>query len=117
MLRGQEGPAAAGGWISGREDQILQLKNRLNPPLVPFPASVLQKKKSSPRAYQEARRLVREFQEMFQIPPATVGEEAAEPSAEEQVIKALLAAATSKQGSPKQLRLPAKSVTKKVPKV
>nr|XP_021139273.1 X-ray radiation resistance-associated protein 1 isoform X2 [Columba livia] len=80
-------------------------------------ASVLQKKKSSPRAYREARRLMREFQEMFQIPPATLGEKAAEPSDEEQVIKALLSAATSKQGSPKQLPLPAKSVAKKVPKV
>ncbi|KAK2524739.1 Xrra1 [Columba livia] len=79
--------------------------------------SVLQKKKSSPRAYREARRLMREFQEMFQIPPATLGEKAAEPSDEEQVIKALLSAATSKQGSPKQLPLPAKSVAKKVPKV
>ncbi|KAK2513503.1 Xrra1 [Columba guinea] len=80
-------------------------------------ASVLQKKKSSPRAYREARRLMREFQEMFQIPPATLGEKAAEPSDEEQVIKALLAAATSKQASPKQLPLPAKSVAKKVPRV
>ncbi|XP_065482911.1 X-ray radiation resistance-associated protein 1 [Caloenas nicobarica] len=74
-------------------------------------ASVLQKKKSSPRAYREAWRLMREFQEMFQIPPATLSED------EEQVIKALLAAATSKQGSPKQLQLPAKSVAKKVPKI
>lgn len=83
----------------------------------PFPASVLRERKSSPKVYREARRLMGQFQEVFEIPPATVGEEKAKPSEEEQVVKALLAEAASKQGSPEQLQLPGRRTAKKVPKV
>jgi len=58
-----------------------------------------------------------EFQEVSEIPPATVGEETAEPLDEAQAAKALLAEATPKQGSPKHLQLPGKRVAQKVPKV
>ncbi|XP_074966890.1 X-ray radiation resistance-associated protein 1 [Phalacrocorax aristotelis] len=80
-------------------------------------ASVLQKRKSSSKVYQEARRLMEEFQEVFEIPPATIGEETATPSREGHVVKALLAGATSKQGSPKQRQLPGRRVAKKAPEV
>lgn len=71
-----------------------------------FPVSVLQKRKSNPRAYQEAQRLMEEFQEVFKILPTTVGEEMAKLSDEAWVVKALLAEATFEQGSPEQLQLP-----------
>ncbi|KAM6144684.1 X-ray radiation resistance-associated protein 1 [Phoenicopterus ruber ruber] len=80
-------------------------------------ASVLRTRKSSPKAYREARRLMEEFQEVLEILPATLGEEMAKLSDEAQVVKALLAEAISKQGSPKQLQLPGKRAAKKVPRV
>lgn len=58
-----------------------------------------------------------EFQEVFEIPLAAIGEEMAKPSEEVQVVKAFLTEATSKQGSPKQLQLARKRVAKNVPKV
>ncbi|XP_050768062.1 X-ray radiation resistance-associated protein 1 [Gymnogyps californianus] len=97
------------------EGILMAMRNTSTITEVPL-ASVLQMRKSSPRAYREARRLMEEFQEVFEIPPATVGEEMARPSDEAQVVKALLAEATSKQGSPKQLQLPEKRAAKKVPK-
>lgn len=57
-----------------------------------------------------------EFREVFELHPATVGEETAKPSDEVPVVKALPAEATSKQGSPEQLQLPGKRAAKKVPK-
>ncbi|KAM6099591.1 X-ray radiation resistance-associated protein 1 [Theristicus caerulescens] len=77
----------------------------------------LQKKKSSPEVYREARRLMEELREVFEIPAATAGEERAGTSDEAQVVKALLAEATSRQGSPEQPRLPGKREAKKLPKV
>lgn len=90
----------------------------------PFPASVLQKRKSNPRAYREARRLMEEFQEVFENLPAILGEKRPEPSDKVEVGKDL-AEAMSKQGGPKQggpkhrspKQRPGKRVAKKVPKV
>lgn len=83
--------------------------------LPPFPASALQKRKSSPRTYQEALKLVEELQEVFES-----GEEPAPGTAglsdEVPVIKALLAEAASKQRSPEKLQLRGKKGAKKVPK-
>lgn len=60
---------------------------------------------------------MKEFQEVFEILPATLGEEMAKLSDEAHVVKAPLAEAASEQGNPKQLQLPGKTVAKKMPKV
>ncbi|XP_075598765.1 X-ray radiation resistance-associated protein 1 isoform X1 [Balearica regulorum gibbericeps] len=98
------------------EGILMAMRNTSTITEVPL-ASVLQKRKSSPKAYREARRLMEEFQEVFEILPATIGKEMAKPSDEAQVLKALLEEATPKQGIPKQLELPGKRAAKKVPKV
>ncbi|XP_049679109.1 X-ray radiation resistance-associated protein 1 [Accipiter gentilis] len=98
------------------EGILMAMRNTSTITEVPL-ASVLQKRKSRPRAYQEARKLMEEFQEVFEIPLAAIGEEMAKPSEEVQVVKAFLTEATSKQGSPKQLQLARKRVAKNVPKV
>lgn len=82
--------------------------------LAPFPASALQKRKSSPKTYREALRLMEELQEVFEtskeLDPGTTRLWDEVP-----VVKALLAA--SKQRRSKQLLLPGKKASKKVPKV
>ncbi|XP_010166161.1 X-ray radiation resistance-associated protein 1, partial [Antrostomus carolinensis] len=98
------------------EGILMAMRNTSTITEVPL-VSVLQKRKSNPRAYWEARRLMEEFQEVFEIPTTTVGEEMTKSLGELQVIKALLAEETSKQGSPKQLQLPGKRMAKKMPKV
>ncbi|XP_059680816.1 X-ray radiation resistance-associated protein 1 [Gavia stellata] len=110
------GPPARKTRAEVLEGILMAMRNTSTITEVPL-VSVLQKKKSSPRAYREARMLMEEFQEVFEILPATFGEDMAKLSGEAQVIKALLTEATSKQGSPKQLQLPGKRVAKKVPKV
>ncbi|XP_072707088.1 X-ray radiation resistance-associated protein 1 [Ciconia boyciana] len=110
------GPPARKTKAEVLEGTLMAMRNTSTITEVPL-ASVLQKRKSSSKVHREARRLMEEFREVFEIPPATVGEEMAKPSDEVQVVKALLAEATSKQGSPKQLQLPGKRVAKKVPKV
>ncbi|XP_075000142.1 X-ray radiation resistance-associated protein 1 [Calonectris borealis] len=110
------GPPARTTRAEVLEGILMAMRNTLTFTEAPL-ASVLQKRKSSPKVYREARRLMEEFQEVFEIPRATVGEEMAKPSDEAQVVKAPLTEATSKQGSPKQLQLPGKRVAKKVPKV
>lgn len=82
--------------------------------LAPFPASALQKRKSSPKTYQEALRLMEELQEVFktskELAPRTTRLWDEVP-----VVRALLAA--SKQRRSKQLLPPGKKASKKVPKV
>ncbi|CAM9577957.1 unnamed protein product [Bubo scandiacus] len=99
------------------EGILVTMRNTSTITEVPL-ASVLQQRKSSPRTYWEAWRLMEEFQEVFKILPETVtmGEEVAKPSFGAQVVEALLKEATSEQGSPQQ-QLPGKKVAKKVPKV
>ncbi|XP_014811608.1 PREDICTED: X-ray radiation resistance-associated protein 1 [Calidris pugnax] len=99
-------------------DEILMaMRNTSTITEVPL-VSVLQKRKSNPRAYREARRLMEEFQEVFEILATAVGEEVTKPLDDAQVVKALLVEATSEQENPKELQLqPEKSVAKKVPKV
>ncbi|XP_063183935.1 X-ray radiation resistance-associated protein 1 [Chroicocephalus ridibundus] len=87
------------------EGILMAMRNTSTITEVPL-VSVLQKRKSNPRAYREAQRLMEEFQEVFKILPTTVGEEMAKLSDEAWVVKALLAEATSEQGSPEQLQLP-----------
>ncbi|XP_008943296.1 PREDICTED: X-ray radiation resistance-associated protein 1, partial [Merops nubicus] len=93
---------------------LMAMRNTSTITEVPL-ASVLQKRKSSPREYWEARRLMKEFQEVFKILPETLGEEMGKPLEEAQLVEDLLAEATPKQKSPKEL--PGKRVAKKVPKV
>ncbi|XP_074006399.1 X-ray radiation resistance-associated protein 1 [Numenius arquata] len=98
------------------EGILMAMRNTSTITEVPL-VSVLQKRKSNPRAYREARRLMEEFREVFEILATAVGEEMAKPLDDAQVVKALLAEVTSKQESPEELQLPEKSVAKKVPKV
>ncbi|KAM6140434.1 LOW QUALITY PROTEIN: X-ray radiation resistance-associated protein 1 [Pterocles gutturalis] len=78
------------------EGILLAMRNTSTITEVPL-ASVLQTRKSSPRAYREARRLMEEFREVFEIYSAIVGKEKAKPSDEAQAIKAVLEEATSKK--------------------
>lgn len=82
--------------------------------LAPFPASALRKRKSSPKTYQEALRLMEELHEVYEM-----GKELAPGTTrlwdEVPVVKALLAA--SKQRRSEQLLLSEKKASKKVPKV
>ncbi|XP_075583867.1 X-ray radiation resistance-associated protein 1 [Pelecanus crispus] len=110
------GPPARKTRAEVLEGILMAMRNTSTITEIPL-ASVLRKKKSNPKMYRDARRLMEEFQVVLEIPPATVGEETAKLSQEVQVVKALLAEATSKQGSPKQLQLPGKRAAKKVPKV
>ncbi|KAM9300311.1 X-ray radiation resistance-associated protein 1 [Morus bassanus] len=110
------GPPARKTRAEVLEGILMAMRNTSTITEVPL-AAVLQKRKSSSKVYREARRLMEEFQEVFEIPPATVSKETAKPSDEAQVVKALLAEATSKQGSRKQRQLPGQRVAKKVPKV
>ncbi|XP_009889317.1 PREDICTED: X-ray radiation resistance-associated protein 1 [Charadrius vociferus] len=98
------------------EGILMAMRNTSTITEVPL-ASVLQKRKSNPRAYREARRLMEEFQEVFEILPATLGKEMAKLSDEAHVVEALLMEATSEQGNPEQLQLPGKTAAKKMPKV
>ncbi|XP_042648486.1 X-ray radiation resistance-associated protein 1 [Tyto alba] len=110
------GPATRKTRAEILEGILMAMRNTSTITEVPL-ASVLQKKKSNPRAYREARRLMEEFREVFEILRVTVGEEEAKLSDEVQVVKAPLTEVTSKQGSPKKLQLLGKSTAKKVPKV
>ncbi|XP_031461980.1 X-ray radiation resistance-associated protein 1 [Phasianus colchicus] len=91
---------------------LVAMRNSSTVTSVPL-ASALQKRKSNPKTYQEALRLMEELQEVFEA-----SKELAPGMTrlwdEVPVVKALLAA--SKQRS-KQLLLPQKKASKKVPKV
>ncbi|XP_035199638.1 X-ray radiation resistance-associated protein 1 isoform X2 [Oxyura jamaicensis] len=96
------------------EGILMAMRNTSTVTNVPL-ASALQKRKSSPRTYQEALRLMEELQEVLES-----GEEPAPGTArlsdEVPVIKTLLREAASKQRSPEKLQLPGKKVAKEVPK-
>ncbi|XP_067145633.1 X-ray radiation resistance-associated protein 1 [Apteryx mantelli] len=102
------------------EGILMAMRNTTTITEVPL-ASVLQEKKSSPKAYREALRLMKDFQEVYKTPPAATGEEQAPEKAsssdEMQAIKALLMQVASKQWSPEQIQLPRKRVAKKMLKV
>ncbi|XP_066846161.1 X-ray radiation resistance-associated protein 1 isoform X1 [Anser cygnoides] len=108
------GPPARKTKAEVLEGILVAMRNASTVTTVPL-ASALQKRKSSPRTYREALRLMEELQEVFES-----GEEPAPGtgrlSDEVPVIKALLAEAASKQGSPEQFQLRGKKVAKKVPK-
>ncbi|XP_040427213.1 X-ray radiation resistance-associated protein 1 [Cygnus olor] len=108
------GPPARKTKGEALEGILMAMRNASTVTNVPL-ASALQKRKSSPRTYREALRLMEELQEVFES-----GEEPAPGKArlsdEVPVIKALLAEAASKQGSPEQLQLRGKKVAKEVPK-
>ncbi|XP_010021954.1 PREDICTED: X-ray radiation resistance-associated protein 1, partial [Nestor notabilis] len=74
------------------EGILVAMRNTLTFTEVPL-ASVLQRRKSSPRAYREARRLMKEFQEVFEMSLLVQG--MAKPLAEAQMAKALPSEATS----------------------
>ncbi|XP_064361314.1 X-ray radiation resistance-associated protein 1 [Dromaius novaehollandiae] len=99
---------------------LMAMRNTTTITEVPL-ASVLRGKKSSPKAYREALRLMQDLQEVYEAPPAATGEEQAREktsSLEElQAIKALLREVASKQWSPKQLQPPRKRVAKELLKV
>ncbi|XP_048789393.1 X-ray radiation resistance-associated protein 1 [Lagopus muta] len=92
---------------------LMAMRNTSTVTSVPL-ASALQKRKSSPKTYQEALRLMEELQEVFEtskeldLGTTRLWDEVP-------VVKALLAA--SKQRRSKQLLLPGKKASKKVPKV
>ncbi|XP_019467713.1 X-ray radiation resistance-associated protein 1 isoform X2 [Meleagris gallopavo] len=92
---------------------LVAMRNSSTVTSVPL-ASALQKRKSSPKTYREALRLMEELQEVFEtskeLAPGTTRLWDEVP-----VVKALLAA--SKQKRSKQLLLPGKKASKKVPKV
>ncbi|XP_062434496.1 X-ray radiation resistance-associated protein 1 [Rhea pennata] len=98
------------------EGILMAMRNTTTITEVPL-ASVLREKKSSPKAYREALRLLKDFQEVYKTPPAATGEEQASSLDELQAIKALLMEVASKQWSSKQLELPRKRVAKKMLKV
>ncbi|XP_040513846.1 X-ray radiation resistance-associated protein 1 isoform X2 [Gallus gallus] len=95
------------------EGILVAMRNTSTVTNIPL-ASALQKRKSSPKTYQEALRLMEELQEVFktskELAPRTTRLWDEVP-----VVRALLAA--SKQRRSKQLLLPGKKVSKKVPKV
>ncbi|XP_021239815.1 X-ray radiation resistance-associated protein 1 isoform X2 [Numida meleagris] len=95
------------------EGILMAMRNTKTVTSVPL-ESALQKRKSSPKTYREALRLMEELQEVFET-----GEELVPGTAtlwnEIPVVKALLAA--SKQRRPEPLLLPGKKAAKKVPEV
>ncbi|XP_015708118.1 X-ray radiation resistance-associated protein 1 [Coturnix japonica] len=92
---------------------LVAMRNTSTVTSVPL-ASALRKRKSSPKTYQEALRLMEELHEVYEM-----GKELAPGTTrlwdEVPVVKALLAA--SKQRRSEQLLLSEKKVSKKVPKV
>ncbi|KAM9203424.1 X-ray radiation resistance-associated protein 1 [Mergus octosetaceus] len=108
------GPPARKTKAEVLEGILMAMRNTSTVTSIPL-ASALQKRKSSPRTYREALRLMEELQEVFES-----GEEPAPGTArlsdEVPVIKALLAEAASKQRSPEKLQLRGKKMAKKVPK-
>ncbi|KAI6079225.1 X-ray radiation resistance-associated protein 1 [Aix galericulata] len=108
------GPPARKTKAEVLEGILMAMRNTSTVTSIPL-ASALQKRKSSPRTYREALRLVEELQEVFES-----GEEPALGTArlsdEVPAIKALLAEAASKQRSPEKLQLRGKKGAKKVPK-
>ncbi|XP_068786926.1 X-ray radiation resistance-associated protein 1 isoform X2 [Struthio camelus] len=102
------------------EGILMAMRNTTTITEVPL-VSVLQEKKSSPKTYREALRLMKDFQEVYRTPPVAPDEEQAReedsPLDEMPAIKALLMEVASKQWSSKQLELPRKRVAKKMLKV